>query len=88
MAGKKETAIANLKKAHKKTRKGVSNKRTSDVLSIIQAAHNSLVRAKKDLSVQAKKDPQWFYQYIWAKIIPRDLKIDLPEDFKIIVTKE
>ncbi len=85
MAASKKTALKNLSKAKKK--RG-PNKRTNDVLAIIQAVHSDLVKAQIDLSVQAKKDPQWFYRHIWSKIIPRDIKIDLPEDFKIIVTKE
>ncbi len=91
MAGNKKTALKNLAKAKKENKgrpPGSRNKRSADVLSIISEAHGDLVKAKKSLSVQAKLDPKWFYQYIWAKLIPRDVKIDLPEDFKIIVTKE
>ena len=57
--------------------RGSKNKRTTDVLALIQTAHNSLVKAKKDLSVQAKTDPKWFYEKIWSKIIPKDVQIGL-----------
>ena len=80
MAGNKKTALKNLSKAQAKNKgrpPGAKNKRTADVLSVINSAHNSLIRAKKDLSVQAKSDPKWFYEKIWSKIIPKDVQIGL-----------
>ncbi len=78
MAGNKKTALKNLAKAKNKGRPaGSRNKKTTDVLAMIQTAHNSLVRAKKDLSVQAKADPVWFYEKIWSKIIPKDVQVEL-----------
>ncbi len=68
--------------------KGIKDNRTATILDIINSAHKDLVKAKKSLSVQAKDDPKWFYEKIWAKLIPRDVKIDLPEDFKFIITKD
>ncbi len=68
--------------------KGIKDNRTTTILDIINSAHKDLVKAKRSLSVEAKKDPKWFYEKIWSKLIPRDVKIDLPEDFKIIVTKD
>ena len=89
MAGKRETALKNLSKAKNKGRpKGSKNKTTAQIVEIITTAHTNLVKAKKDLSVMAKEDPKWFYQHIWARLIPRDIKLDIPEDFKIIVTKD
>lgn len=78
MAGNKKTALKNLAKAKNKGRPaGSKNKRTANVLSVIQSAHNSLIRAKKDLSVQANSDPKWFYEKVWSKIIPKDVQVEL-----------
>ena len=57
--------------------KGIKDKRTTEVLEIINSAHKDLIKAKKSLSVMAKKDPKWFYEKIWVRIIPKDVKLEV-----------
>ena len=68
--------------------KGAKDRGTVAVLEIIEAAHKSLVEKKQDLTFQAEKDPKWFYEKIWSRIIPNNIKLDMRKDFKIIVTKD
>jgi hypothetical protein len=57
--------------------KGIKDKRTTEVLEIINSAHEDLVKAKKSLSAMAQDDPKWFYEKIWVKIIPKDVQVDI-----------
>ena len=62
---------------------GVPNKLTADVKAAIERAFNE-VGGSEYLVRQAKENPQAFLTLL-GKILPRDMKIDLPESFSISV---
>jgi hypothetical protein len=62
---------------------GVPNKLTMDVKAAIEAAFKQAGGAEY-LAKQAKENPQAFMTLL-GKILPRDMKIDLPEGFSLTV---
>jgi hypothetical protein len=56
--------------------KGSKNKVTTDIVQLILKVDQNLTKAKKGLNVQAKADPSWFYEKIFAKVIPKDVNVN------------
>lgn len=63
--------------------KGVPNKLTLDVKAAIEAAFDKVGGAEY-LAKQAKENPQAFMSLL-SKVLPRDMKIEMPESFSITV---
>jgi hypothetical protein len=62
---------------------GVPNKLTRDVKAAIEAAFEKVGGAEY-LAKQAEENPQAFMTLL-GKVIPKDLKIELPEGFSLTV---
>ena len=65
--------------------KGAKNKVPTDIVKMILKIDQDLKKAKKGLLVQAKADPTWFYEKIFAKIIPKDVNVSGEIDAELIV---
>lgn len=62
---------------------GIPNKLTRDVKAAIEQAFND-VGGVEYLKAQAAENPQAFLTLL-GKILPKDVKLDLPENFSITI---
>lgn len=79
----KETSAIGKGKPGPGRKPGVPNKLTADVKAAIEQAFNN-VGGVEYLEKQAAENPQAFLTLI-GKLIPKDVKLELPESFSISV---